>query len=113
MSRETTARELLELRDRAKAELTDLDQTRRQLKRLISFAEDYARSGSFIASRKETRRPRDPFTFALREHPGIRGSMLAMVLRQPQNSVLAELERREASGSVRRDGLGWRLTSGE
>ena len=46
---------------------------------------------------------------AIRESPGARGSMLALVCGAPVASIASELDALTKRGVVERDGLGWRL----
>jgi hypothetical protein len=80
------------------------------LRRAISALDG---DGSPVRSRVKSRRPA-PVTIqvvvkALREAPGSRASMLALIIGAPPAEVTARLTQLEARGSVRREGLGWAL----
>jgi hypothetical protein len=111
MSRLEAAKALRGLRRKALAELERLDRERGQVEQLIEFIDEYAPSGR--GSAPKSRRPRQrrrPASLleVVRERPGVRTSMLAMVADRPAEEVAAELAGYERSGAVRREGLGWR-----
>jgi hypothetical protein len=94
------------MRDRAQYEIKLIDDERRALRRLLAFANRYLDKGS---GRSKVRR-RPPKTMPLtiiREHPGIRSSMVAQLLRREAPEVASEIEELESTGQIRRDGLGW------
>ncbi len=100
-------RELRKLRREAEVELTRLDEERRRLRRLISFADDYTGGRGRKLGAGASQAPISLLR-AVREHPGVRASMLARLVKRPFEQVeaeLADLARRER---VERTGLGWR-----
>lgn len=102
-------RELLKLRDQAEVELGRLIDERVQLEHLIELIDEYSPPSS---RRKRKRLPRSrprqvPLLELVRQRPGIRTSMLALVTARTTEDVAAELAAEEARGVVARLGLGW------
>jgi uncharacterized protein YdcH (DUF465 family) len=104
-------RELKRLRGVADAEIDRLTHERNRLDRLIERI-DQPPPTSTRARRKRARRPdlrRTPLIDLIHQRPGIRASMLAMVTARSSDEVAAELSEHEASGTIERLGLGWRV----
>jgi hypothetical protein len=110
-------RDLRRLRGRAENELDRVEEERTRLRRLIAFIDGYGGQGEEVpAKRKPTRRPRGrrptDLLEVVRERPGVRASMLAMVSGREVEDVVAELSEHERAGRVERNGLGWRTAGG-
>jgi hypothetical protein len=88
------------LRPAIEAEIAQLDDLRGRLLLLLGLIDNYPNEA--LAS--SARSVKDLVT----EHPGIRLSMLAMVLKRERDSVRVDLEGLQRDGFVVRDGLGWR-----
>jgi hypothetical protein len=99
------------LRSRAQAELEQLQQQQQTLERLIEFVDEYTSTKSRPAPKPRRRRRRRPTSLieVIRERPGIRTSMLAMVVDRPSEEIAGELVGHEQEGTICRDGLGWRI----
>lgn len=110
-------RELRTLRERAAAELGRLEDERRRLRGLIAFIDDYGRPGNTRRSKRtrphrpQTRHQAEPLLEIIRQRPGVRASMLAMVTGREVDDVNAELAAYKQAGKVHRQGLGWRIAS--
>ena len=104
-------RELRRLRDRAEAELDHLADERVRLERLIALIDERTASPRMKRKRRQRTNPRQtPLLELIRQRPGIRTSMLAMVTKRSSEDVAAELADAEARGTVARRGLGWCVT---
>jgi len=97
------------LRSRAHHELQRLDGERQRVQTLIEFIDEYASDAP--APTPKPRRPRRQRPLSLldtiRERPGIRTSMLAMIADRPSGQIAEELAGHERSGKIQRQGLGW------
>lgn len=113
MDEAETKRALRALRDRADRDLRRLDEERRRIKRLIVFIDEYATDAPAQAPKPQRSRRRHPTSLldAIRERPGIRTSMLAMIADRPSEEVAEELAAHERDGEIQRQGLGWRLAA--
>lgn len=110
MSRAETERALRDVRKQASAELDMLEDERHQLERLIAVINEYLGTDAHHVNRAEMRTHRRTKLTAIdtvREQPGVRTSMLAMVLDRPWESVADELKELERQGRVRREGRRW------
>jgi hypothetical protein len=98
--------ELRAIRERAQLDLRRLDDERRSLRRLITVADRHL--GTHARRKKQPPRASKPEPLGLiREHPGIRASMVARLTGRDADEVAVEIQRLESTGQVRRTGLGW------
>jgi hypothetical protein len=96
------------LHKRAHAELQQLKDRQHRLERLIEFIDEYGAGKPKRARKRRQVRARSPSLLeVIGDRPGVRKSMLAMVMDRSPEEVGAELEYLEREGSIRRDGLGW------
>jgi len=98
--------DLRSLRDRAQAEIKLLDDERHALKRLVAFADQYLGKEPGGSLKRQRQTVPVPLTI-IKEHPGIRSSMVAQLLQREVTGVASEIKELESKGQVRRDGLGW------
>jgi hypothetical protein len=111
MSKRETDAAFRKLQHKAIDELNELEQVRGHLEYFIHFVDEYARGPVKSPGNNGKRQSKtDRLTAFLKQHPGIRASMLAALVGDAPEHVTEELEIRAAAGAVRRDGLGWRLT---
>jgi hypothetical protein len=101
--------DLRTVRERAQLELQGLDEERRSLRRLIATIDRHLEPRAHRA-KASTPANKPDLLELVREHPGIRVSMAAQLVKGDPEEVLAEVRRLESSGRVRRTGLGWTAT---
>ena len=111
MSRAEAEGALGRLRPLAVAEIARLDLERRKLLSLIEFIDEYA-SGRKVRPRRRRSQPASPAAL-IAERPGIRTTMIAMVLARPSEDVAAQLREEERCGRIERQGLGWRVSGAQ
>lgn len=107
MSQAKTSASLSALGRRAQIELEQLEDRRRRLEYLIEFIDEYGTGKPKRAQRKRRRQGPPSLLEVIDSRPGVRGSMLAMVVDRSLEEVGAELQRLEREGHIHRDGLGW------
>jgi hypothetical protein len=113
LSRSEAESQLSDLRGEAIAEIKALDLKRERLVGLVDFIDDYASSTSTQSKRRPKREASQASTSVVDlvgKRPGIRTSMVAMVVGRPVDDVASELRKWESEEVVARKGLGWRVT---
>lgn len=106
--RDSFARDLASLRRSVAAELRRLGEERARLERLTALIDEYAPRRRTTQKARSGSRAKPPSLLELiRQSPGIRASMLAMLTGRTSEEIAAELAAEEKRGVVARSGLGW------
>lgn len=108
-TREETESALRAVRLRAEHRLSILDEERRQIALLLEFIDGYAGERQTPNRQRNNAKTDQVLLGLIADNPGIRGSMLAMLMDKSTAATRELLERSLEADLVERAGLGWRL----
>lgn len=99
------------LRSRLSSRLADLEAECQLLRRAIAALDEPSRQVEPAGVKRNRHGTAEMVMRALKTSPGSRASMIALTTQVEMSDVTAALQSLEAAGDVRRDGLGWSLST--